>query len=116
MGRVLWRRRWGILSGLVRIGRHGHCGHYEQALSGGGWVRVRSLCVHLNPDSSAANRLGAAEPEVVHMKTPLLIVLGAIVLMAGSGLAIMNNACKSNHHAWCAQMSDIRHHVKTGHS
>ena len=46
----------------------------------------------------------------------MLIVLGAIVLMAGSGLAIMNNACKSNHHAWCAQMSDIRHHVKTGHS
>ena len=43
------------------------------------------------------------------MNTPLLIVLGAIVLMAGSGLAIMNNACKSNHHAWCAQMSDIRH-------
>ena len=74
------------------------------------------MCVHLNPDSSAANRLGAAEPEVVHMKTPLLIVLGAIVLMAGSGLAIMNNACKSNHHAWCAQMSDIRYHVKTGHS
>ena len=30
------------------------------------------------------------------MKTPLLIVLGAIVLLAGSGLAIMNNACKSN--------------------
>jgi hypothetical protein len=50
------------------------------------------------------------------MKTPLLIVLGAIVLMAGSGLAIMNNACKSNHHARYAQMSDIRHHVKTGHS
>ena len=50
------------------------------------------------------------------MKTPLLIVLGAIVLLAGSGLAIMNDACKSNHHAWCAQISDIRHHVKTGHS
>jgi hypothetical protein len=58
MGRVLWRRRWGTLSGLVRIGRHGHCGHYGQVLSGGGWVRARSLCVHLNPDSSAANRLG----------------------------------------------------------
>jgi hypothetical protein len=43
---------------LVRIGRHGHCGQYEQTLSGGGWVRVRSLCVHLNPDSSAANMLG----------------------------------------------------------
>ena len=88
----------------------------EQALSACGWVRARSLCVHLNPDSSAANRLGAAALEVVQMKTPLLVVLGAIVLMAGSGLAIMNNACKSNHHAWCAQRSDIRHHVKTGHS
>ena len=43
---------------MVRIGRQGHCGHYEQVLSGGGWVRARSLCVHLNPDSSAANRLG----------------------------------------------------------
>jgi hypothetical protein len=50
------------------------------------------------------------------MKTPLLIVLGAVVLMVGSGLAIMNNACKSNHPAWCAQIPDIRHHVKTGHS
>jgi hypothetical protein len=58
MGRVLWRRRWGTLSGLVRIGRHSHCGYYERVLSGGGWVRARSLCVHLNPDSSAANRLG----------------------------------------------------------
>jgi hypothetical protein len=51
------------------------------------------------------------------MKTPLLIVLGAIVLMAGSGLAIMNKACKSSDHAWCAPISDIRHHVmKTRHS
>jgi hypothetical protein len=50
------------------------------------------------------------------MKAPLLIVLGAVVLLTGSGLAIMNNACKSSHHAWCGSMSDIRHHVKTGHS
>ena len=58
------------------------------------------MCVHLNPDSPAANRLwGAAAPEVVHMKTPLLIVLGAIVLMAGSGLAIMNNAATITHGA-----------------
>ena len=28
---------------------------------------MRSLCVQLNPDTSAANRLGAAAPEVVHM-------------------------------------------------
>ena len=50
------------------------------------------------------------------MKTPLLIALTAVVLLAGSTLAIMNNACKSDHHAWCAPVSDIRHHVKTGHS
>jgi hypothetical protein len=47
------------------------------------------------------------------MKAPLLIAL-AVVLVAGSGLAIMNHACKSSHHAWCSQMSNIRHHVKTG--
>ena len=48
------------------------------------------------------------------MKPSLLIV--AMVLVAGSGLAIMNNACKSGHHTWCAPMSSIWHHVKTGHS
>jgi hypothetical protein len=47
------------------------------------------------------------------MKAPLLIV--ALVLMAGSGLAIMNNACKSGHHTWCAPTSSIQHHVKAGH-
>jgi hypothetical protein len=47
------------------------------------------------------------------MKTPLLIAL-TVVLVAGSGLAIMNMACKSGHHAWCSQMSSIRHHVKHG--
>ena len=36
------------------------------------------------------------------MKTPLLIALVAVVLGVGSTLAIMNNACKSSHHAWCA--------------
>ena len=50
------------------------------------------------------------------MKTPVLIVLGALVLVAGSGLAIMNKVCKSGHHTWCAPMSSVRHHVKTGHS
>jgi hypothetical protein len=51
------------------------------------------------------------------MKAPLLIVLTAVVFVAGSALAIMNNACKSSHHSWCAPMSDIRHHVnvRTGH-
>jgi uncharacterized protein YhhL (DUF1145 family) len=50
------------------------------------------------------------------MKTTLLIVLGVVVLMAGSGLAILNNACKSDGHAWCAPISDIRHHIKVRHS
>jgi hypothetical protein len=50
------------------------------------------------------------------MKTPVLIVLGALALVAGGGLAIMNNACKSSHHTWCAPMSSVRHHVQTGHS
>lgn len=48
------------------------------------------------------------------MKTPFLIVLAVVVLGTGSALAIMNNACKSDHHAWCAPISDIRHHTKTG--
>jgi hypothetical protein len=50
------------------------------------------------------------------MKTPLSIVLVAVVLVAGGGLAIMNNACKSSHHGWCAPVSDVRHLVKTRHS
>ena len=45
------------------------------------------------------------------MKTSLVIVL--IVLMAVSALAIMNNACKSSQHTWCAPTS-MRHHIKTG--
>ena len=49
------------------------------------------------------------------MKYPLLIVL-AVVLGAGGTLAVMNKACKSSHHAWCAPMSDIRHHTKIGRS
>ena len=50
------------------------------------------------------------------MKTPLLVVLAVFVLGTGSALAVMNNACKSGHHAWCAPISDIRHHVKIGRS
>ena len=48
------------------------------------------------------------------MKAPLLLVLGAVALLVGSGLAIMNNACKSSYHGWCAP--SIRYHVKAGHS
>ena len=35
------------------------------------------------------------------MRAPLVIFFAA-VLVAGSGLAIMNNACKSGYRTWCA--------------
>ena len=50
------------------------------------------------------------------MKSPLVIVSVALALVAVSALAIMNNACKSSQHEWCAPMSTIRHHIKIGHS
>jgi hypothetical protein len=48
------------------------------------------------------------------MKSPLVIVLVAVVLVTVSTLAIMNNACKSGEHEWCAPMSSLRHPIKTG--
>jgi hypothetical protein len=45
------------------------------------------------------------------MKGPLVIVLGALVLVTVSTLAVMNKTCKSSQHAWCAPM---RHHIKFG--
>jgi hypothetical protein len=47
------------------------------------------------------------------MHRPLLIVLTAVVLLAVSALAVMNNA--RTQHEWCAPMSAIGHHLKTGH-
>ena len=47
------------------------------------------------------------------MRAPLLIFL-AVVLVAGSGMAMMNG--KSGYRTWCAQTSGIRHHLKAGHS
>jgi hypothetical protein len=43
------------------------------------------------------------------MKTRLAIVFVAVVLVAVSALAIMNNACKSSQHEWCVP-STIWHH------
>jgi len=51
------------------------------------------------------------------MKSPLLFVVltGAVVLFGtGSTLAIMNNACKTSPHSWCAPNSQYQHHVKLG--
>jgi hypothetical protein len=52
------------------------------------------------------------------MKTRSLIVLivTVLVVMVVGALAVMNNACKSGQHAWCAPMSTVRQHIKTGQS
>jgi hypothetical protein len=39
------------------------------------------------------------------MNSPLLGFLIVIMLIVGSTLSIMNKACKSGYHAWCAPMS-----------
>ena len=52
----------------------------------------------------------------VKMKTPFVIAFVTVVLAAVSTLAIMNNACKSGPHDWCAPASSIRHQLNTGHS
>jgi hypothetical protein len=41
------------------------------------------------------------------MKSPLVIVLVAVVLVAVGTLTVMNNACKSSQHAWCAPTSSF---------
>ena len=48
------------------------------------------------------------------MNSPLLGVLIVIMLVVGSTLSIMNKACKSGYHSWCAPISTVRHHVRTG--
>jgi len=47
------------------------------------------------------------------MKTPVIAVIIVVALIVGSALTIMNKACKSGYHAWCAPMSTVRHHTKT---
>jgi hypothetical protein len=47
------------------------------------------------------------------MNSSLLVVLIVIMLVVGSTLSVMNKACKSGYHAWCAPMSTVRHHVKS---
>jgi hypothetical protein len=75
---------------------------------------ARSPWVHFNRDNLDDGVGSGTRSSEVAMKTPLLVILTAVVLGVGSTLAIMNNSCKSSHHAWCAPTSDIRHHTKTG--
>jgi hypothetical protein len=48
-------------------------------------------------------------------KASTWIVLTVVVSVTGSALALLNNACKSSHYAWCAPSSNIWHQEKTGH-
>ena len=43
------------------------------------------------------------------MRTPFAIVFVALVLVAVSTLAIMNNACKSSRHEWCVPSTNWHH-------
>ena len=55
---------------------------------------------------------GASNKASFAMKTSLVIALTmAFVLAGGSALAVMNKACKSGHHPWCAPS---RTHIKVG--
>ena len=47
------------------------------------------------------------------MNSPLVAALIVIVLTVGSALSIMNKACKSGYHSWCAPMFTVRHHSRT---
>jgi hypothetical protein len=55
--------------------------------------------------NSGGGRLGGRETSLVVALTV------AFVLAGGSALAVMNKACKSGHHPWCAP---ARTHVKVG--
>ena len=46
------------------------------------------------------------------MKSPLAIVFVAVVLVAVSALAIMNNACKSSQHGWCVPSTTWHHRAQ----
>jgi hypothetical protein len=45
------------------------------------------------------------------MKTPLTILIAVVLVVVGT-LAIMNNACKSGAHGWCAPMSAAHNDIK----
>ena len=46
------------------------------------------------------------------MKAPLAIIFTAVTVAVVSTLAIMNNACKSGHHGWCAAKSAEERDIK----
>jgi hypothetical protein len=64
----------------------------------------------------AARLAQRLDSEVPVNKAFTWIVLTVVVSVTGSALALMNDACKSSHHVWCAPSSGIRYQAKSGHS
>ena len=48
------------------------------------------------------------------MRTPAMIFV-VVLLVAGGTLALMNNACKTSHHTWCAPTISAAPHGRIGH-
>jgi hypothetical protein len=44
------------------------------------------------------------------MRTPVFIIVTAVAMLIISTLAIMNDACKSSYHEWCA--SKLAYNIK----
>jgi len=65
----------------------------------------------LKGENSASERPGQ---RVYTVKTPLVIVLIAVVLVAAvSTVVVVKKACKSGDHEWCVSTSTLRHHIRT---
>lgn len=48
------------------------------------------------------------------MKAIFIVLTTVAVIATSSALAVMNNACKSGQHAWCAPGSEFRHRATSG--
>jgi hypothetical protein len=70
-------------------------------------ARTFNSQVH-NKSSSIVSNLPIYAPAVEPRSVIGVIIV--IALITGSALSIMNKACKSGHHAWCAPISTVRHH------
>jgi hypothetical protein len=70
-------------------------------------ARTFNSQVHNKSPSIASNLPNYALPVEPRSVIGVIIV---IALITGSALSIMNKACKSGHHAWCAPMFTYVHH------
>ena len=77
-----------------------------------GW---RVHCGFILKHENLAAELRGVSQRGYTVKTPLVIVLIAVVLVAAvSTVVVVKKACKSGDHEWCVPTSSLRHHIKTG--